>query len=214
MKCLYCHNPDTIPQKWGQEISKEEIIETVNKSKAYFWSKWWVTFSGGECLIQAEELIPVFQELKNQGIHITIDTNGYIFNEYVEELLTYTDLVLLDIKHFYDTEHRKLTWVSNKTILSFAKYLEDANIKFWVRHVLVPGMTDSEQHLEDLWRYLRDFTNLERFEILPYHTLWVYKWKEMWLPYWLEWVKPPSSEQLLEAKSLLEKHLKSVFIRR
>jgi len=214
MHCLYCHNPDTITQIWWKKISFDEIIKTVNKSKAYFWSKWWVTFSGWECFIQAKELIPVFQELKKLWFHIAVDTNWFIFDEYVEKLLEFTDLVLLDIKHLYDEDHKKLTWVSNKNILKFANYLEKNKIQFWIRHVLVPNWTDSEKHLEDLGFYFKNFKYLERLEILPYHTLWVYKWKEMWLPYWLEWVEPPTSEELLKAKLLLEKNLKNVLIRR
>jgi len=172
LRCLYCHNPDTINLKWWIEITKEEIISLAIKSKAYFWKKWWITFSGWEPFIQAKELLPVFQELKSLGYNIALDTNWFIFNEDVENLLKYTDLVLLDLKHFYDKNHKKLTWVSNKNILKFANYLEKNKIRFWVRHVLVPNYTDDENHLNDLWSFLKDFTFLERLEILPYHTLW------------------------------------------
>ncbi len=97
-------------------------------------------------------------------------TAKYTYDD-VKELLNYTDLVLLDIKHLYNDDHKKITWVWNKTILEFAKYLEKINKSFWIRHVLVPGFTDNEKHLEDLWRHFKDFKNLERLEILPYHTL-------------------------------------------
>lgn len=214
MKCLYCHNPDTIKLTWWTEMSKEDITSLAEKSKAYFWRKWWLTFSGWECLLQAKELIPVFKELKDLWYNLVVDTNWYIFNDEVKELLDYTDLVLLDIKHFYDENHIKLTWVSNEHTLSFLDYLEKINKNFWIRHVLVPWYTDNEKHLEDLWSHLKNYKNMEKFEILPYHTLWVYKWKELWMKYWLDEVVPPSMEDCKRAKEILERNLEKVFVRR
>lgn len=214
MKCLYCHNPDTIKLNWWKEMSKEDIIELAEKSKVYFGKKWWLTFSGWECLLQAKELIPIFKKLKELNYNLVVDTNWYIFNQDVEELLKYSDLVLLDIKHFYDEEHKKLTWVSNENTLYFAKYLEKINKHFWVRHVLVPWFTDNEKHLNDLWKFVSQFKNMEKFEFLPYHTLWVYKWKELWFKYELDNVIPPSMEDCQIAKEILEKYVEKVFIRR
>ncbi len=214
MKCLYCHNPDTIKLSWWEEMTKQDIISLAQKSKSYFWTKWWLTFSGWECLLQAKELLPIFKELKKLKYNVIIDTNWHIFNEDVEELLKYTDLVLLDIKHINEEQHKKLTWVGNENVLNFAKYLEKINKPFWVRHVLLPWYTDDEKHLNDLWDFLKDFKNMQRLEILPYHTLWVYKWKELWLKYMLDEVIPPNMEACLKAKNILEKHIKNVFIRR
>lgn len=214
MKCLYCHNPDTISIEWWKEYSFDELLKISLSTKPYFWAKWGVTFSGGECLLQAKELKEFFKILKENKIHTCIDTNGFILNEDVKELLEYTDLVLLDIKHMDEENHKKLTWVSNKQIFDFANYLKEINKPFWIRHVLVPGYTDSEEHLESLGKYFSSFANLERLEILPYHTLWIPKWKELWMKYGLAWVLPPTDEELLKAKSTLERNLKSVNIRK
>lgn len=214
MKCKYCHNPDTIEFKNNLMMTDDEIISIVNKVKPYFWTKWGVTFSWWECLIQASELIPIFKKLKKLWYNIVIDTNWFIFNKDVEELLKYTDLVLLDIKHFYEKNHIELTWVSNKSILEFANYLENNSKKFRIRHVLVPTITDDENHLFDLWKYFSNFKNLERLEILPYHTLWVHKWRELGMEYQLNDIIPPNNESLLKAKKIFEKNIKNVFIRR
>ena len=213
MKCLYCHNPDTIPLDWWKEYDIEKLMETVYKSKWYFWTKGWVTISGGECLLQAKELIPLFKRLKEEWFHTCLDTNWYIWNKDVEKLLQYTDLVLLDIKHLHDPDHVEITWVSNKNTLNFANHLEENGIKFWIRHVLVPRFTDDKEHLEDMWMYFKNFIHLERFEILPYHTMWVHKWENMWWEYKLSGIKSPDKEQQLFAKGVLENYLPVVKIR-
>lgn len=213
MKCLYCHNPDTIPLDWWKEYDVEKLMETVYKSKWYFWTKGWVTISGGECLLQAKELIPLFKRLKEEWFHTCLDTNWYIWNKDVEKLLQYTDLVLLDIKHLHDPDHVEITWVSNKNTLNFANHLEENGIKFWIRHVLVPRFTDDKEHLEDMWMYFKNFIHLERFEILPYHTMWVHKWENMWWEYKLSGIKSPDKEQQLFAKGVLENYLPVVKIR-
>ena len=119
------------------------------------------------------------EALKNEGFHLAIDTNGFVFDQDVEKALSLVDLVLLDIKEMDDEDHKKLTGVSNRTILEFARYLEKIGKPFWVRHVLVPEYTNSVEHLEKLGIFLKSFAYLERLEILPYHTLGVYKWKEL-----------------------------------
>jgi len=212
-KCLYCHNPDTIPTKWWKLTTNEQLLEIVEKNKIYFGNKGGVTVSGWEPLLQAKELISFFKELKNRWFNITVDTNGYLMNDDVMELLKYTDLVLLDLKHLDDEKHKILTGVSNKNVLNFLDYLENNNIKFWIRHVLVPTYTDDEKHIESIWKYLKNFKYLERLEILPYHTLWKYKWKELWLDYKLENIEPPSRENLDNTKNTLQKYIKNVYVR-
>lgn len=212
-KCLYCHNPDTISSKWWKDITKEEILGIIERNKIYFGKKWWVTFSGWEPLLQAKELIEIFKELKILWYNTCIDTNGYTFNDEVVELLKYTDLLLLDIKHLNDEKHKILTGVSNKNTLKFLDYLEKNNKKFWIRHVLVPNYTDDEAHIESLWKYLEKYKTLERLEILPYHTMWVYKWKELWMKYWLEGIKSPSRENIEKTVSILKKYIENVYVR-
>ena len=212
-KCLYCHNPDTISAKWWKEVNNEYLLEIVEKNKIYFGKKWWVTISGWEPLLQAKKLISLFKELKNRWFNTTIDTNWAIFNDDVKELLKYTDLVLLDIKHLDDEKHKLLTNQSNKNTLNFLDYLENNNKKFWIRHVLVPTYTDDEEHIKSLWKYLERYKNLERLEILPYHTMWVYKWKELWMKYGLENIEQPTKENIEKTKNILQKYIKNVFVR-
>lgn len=213
LKCLYCHNPDTISAKWWKETTNEEILKIVEKDKIYFGKKWWITVSWWEPLLQAKDLIPLFKELKHRWFNTTIDTNGFILNDDVKELLNYTDLVLLDIKHMDSDKHKILTWVDNENIFKFADYLKNINKNFWVRHVLVPSYTNDEKHINSLWKYLQNFNSLERLEILPYHTLWKYKWKELWMKYGLEWIKPPTKENIEQTKQILQKYIKNIFVR-
>lgn len=212
-KCLYCHNPDTISAKWWKEISDTELLEIVEKNKIYFGKKWWVTVSGWEPLLQAKELISLFKKLKIGWFNTTIDTNWDILNDDVKELLKYSDLILLDIKHLDDEKHKILTWVSNKNVFKFLDYLENNNIKFRIRHVLVPTYTDDEEHIEALGKYLKDYKNLERLEILPYHTMWVFKWKELWMKYWLEWIEQPTKESIEKTVNILKKYIENVYVR-
>ncbi len=213
-QCLYCHNADTIPlsKKW-ENIEIEEVLKKIENSKIYFWTKWGITISGWECLLQAKDLLGFVKELKKRWFNIVIDTNGSILNDDVKKLLEYVDLVLLDIKQIDDEKHKILTWKSNKVTLEFLDYLEEINKKFWIRYVLVPDYTDDKKDIEKMWKYLQNFKNLEKIEILPYHTLWVFKWKEIWIKYKLEWIKPPSEQSKIDTKKILEKYVKNVFVR-
>ena len=212
--CLYCHNADTIPlsKKW-KKIKLEEVFKKIENSKIYFGKKGWITISGWECLLQAKELIPFLKELKKRWFNIVIDTNWSILNDDVKILLNYVDLVLLDIKQIDDKKHQELTWKSNKKVLEFVRYLEKINKKFWIRYVLVPWYTDNKKNIEKMWEFLKDFKNLEKIEILPYHTLWVFKWQEIWIEYKLKWALPPSDESKKEIKKILEKYVENVFVR-
>ncbi len=212
-KCLYCHNPDTISMKWWTEMSDEELLKIVENNKIYFGKKGWVTASGWEPTLQAKWLTSLFKKLKNSWINTTLDTNWFVLNEDVAELLKYTDLVLLDIKHIDDKKHKTLTWQSNKKTLIFLDYLEKNNIKFWIRHVLVPEYTDNEEDIEKLWKYLQKYKNLERLEILPYHTLWVFKWKELKMKYGLEGIEQPNRESIEKTVNILKKYIKNVYVR-
>lgn len=212
-KCLYCHNPDTITKKWWKNFSDNEIIDIVEKNKIYFWKKWWVTFSWWEPLLQAKQMINLLKKLKNLWVNITIDTNGSILNDEVKELLKYTDLILLDIKQINEDKHKKLTWISNKNSLDSLEYLEKHNKKYWIRYVLLPWYTDNEQDIDSLWKYLKKYKNMERFEILPYHTLWIFKWKDLKMKYELDNINQPTKESLEITKKTLQKYIKKIYIR-
>lgn len=212
-RCLYCANPDTIGVKGeSTETPAEKIVRMAVSQKAFFGKKGGITFSGGEPTLQAKALIPLFRQLKEQGIHICVDTNGSIWNEDVEELLKLTDLVLLDIKEFNHTRHLQLTERSNEQTLRTAQWLEQSGKPFWLRYVLVPGYSAFEEDIRALGNHLKDYRMIQRVEILPYHTLGVHKYEAMGKEYLLKGVKENTPQQLDTAKALFEEYFKTVYL--
>ncbi|WP_455668193.1 pyruvate formate-lyase-activating protein [Phocaeicola sp.] len=212
-RCLYCANPDTIDAKGeSKETSVDEIVRMAVSQKAFFGKKGGVTFSGGEPTLQAKALLPLFHRLKEQGIHICIDTNGSIWNSDVEELLELTDIVLLDIKEFNNTRHRQLTERSNEQTIHTAEWLEKNDKPFWLRYVLVPGYSAFEEDIRALGEHFKDYRMIQRIEILPYHTLGVHKYEAMGQEYRLKGVKENTPEQLEAAQSLFQEYFKTVYL--
>lgn len=205
LKCKYCHNRDTWKVNSGNKISIEELIKEILKYKTYMDnSGGGVTVSGGEPLLQAEFVTELFKQLKEIGIHTALDTAGSIpLSPTIKELLKYTDLVLLDIKHIDDEKAINLTGFSNKNNLEFAKYLNNVNIPVWIRQVLVPGYTDDKFDLQKLKNFIDSLSNVEKVELLPYHNLGKFKWDEIGDTYELENVIPPSAEDIQKAEQIL-----------
>ncbi len=212
-KCIYCHNPDTIQLEWWEQMNDNKILDMVKQTRPYFGKKWWFTVSWWEPLLQAGWLVPLFKKLRHENIHIAVDTNGYIWNTDVEKLVDLTDLFLVDIKHIDPKWHKIITGKENKPVARFLQYLEQKNKPVWIRYVLVPWYSDQENYIKDIGKKYWSYRCIERLEILPYHTLWEYKWKELWWKYELEWVKPPSSHKINEVKLLFEKYFKKVLVR-
>ncbi len=212
MRCKYCHNPETWSFDGGVSYSAEELFEQAWKYRAY-WGKdmknGGVTVSGGEPLLQIEFVTEFFKILKSHNIHTTVDTSGQPFCEDAEylkkfdELLKYTDLVLLDLKIYDGEEHRELTGHNNDNILKMAQYLSDKGVSMWIRHVLVPGITDSEENLTKLSQFIMTLKTVEKVEVLPYHTLGLSKWKKLKIPYSLEGVRAPSVDEIAKAQKIL-----------
>lgn len=211
-RCLYCANPDTISLTGGRVTSPGEILDMAISQKPFFGRKGGITFSGGEPTLQAENLVPLFHRLKDSGIHICLDTNGGIWNRHVEELLSLTDLVLLDIKQFDPGRHKALTGCSNVQTLRTAEWLEENGRPFWMRYVLVPGYSDSENDIRNLGRSLGCYHSIRRVEILPYHRLGVHKYEAMGLDYKLEDVNENTKEQLDRAEMLFREYFGSVVV--
>lgn len=213
LRCLYCHNPDTWDISAGREITVEEILVEYNKNRD-FYSKGGITVTGGEPLLQIDFLIELFKEAKKQEIHTCIDTSGITFNpnntEKIDTLLKYTDLVMLDIKHINDNEHIKLTGKSNENILQFAKHLEKLKKPVWIRHIIVEGITDSPEYLEELGRFIGSLKNLAALDVLPYHTMGVNKYKELGIPYALEGVPALPLKEAVKAKQHILKGIYEV----
>ena len=205
LQCKYCHNRDTWDINGGEYKSVDEIVEKINRYKNYIIpSGGGVTVTGGEPLIQASFVLELFKKLKENGIHTCVDTSGmFALTDGIKEVLQYTDLVLLDIKHIDDEKCKELVGVSNKKELEFARYLSDNNIKMWIRQVLVPGYTDDGQDLLKLKNFLSTLKTVEKIQILPYHNMGKYKWEKLGLEYPLEGVREANQEDVDIAKKIL-----------
>jgi len=205
LQCKYCHNRDTWDINGGEYKSVDEIVEKINRYKNYIIpSGGGVTVTGGEPLIQASFVLELFKKLKENGIHTCVDTSGmFALTDGIKEVLKYTDLVLLDIKHIDDEKCKELVGVSNKKELEFARYLSDNNIKMWIRQVLVPGYTDDGQDLLKLKKFLSTLKTVEKIQILPYHNMGKYKWEKLGLEYPLEGVREANQEDIDIAKKIL-----------
>jgi pyruvate formate lyase activating enzyme len=205
LKCKYCHNRDTWDMTLGEEKTLEEIIEKVKRYKTYMnLSGGGVTVTGGEPLLQVKFLIEFFKRLKEEKINTCIDTSG-MFNitEDIKEVLKYTDLVLLDIKHIDDEKCKDLVGFSNKKELEFARYLSENNKKMWIRQVLVPGYTDDEKDLVKLKEFLATLKTVEKVQILKYHSMGKYKWEKLGQKYELEGIRDATLEDEERAKKIL-----------
>lgn len=205
-KCQYCHNPDTWKCEGGELYSAQEVFNKVIRYKTYFKnSGGGLTVSGGEPLNQIDFITELFRLCKEDGIHTTLDTNGFIAsdNPKIAILMEYTDLVLLDIKHMDNDKHIELTGLPNDQVLFFARYLSTINKPTWIRHVLVPGITDDDRHILKLKRFLDSLTNIQKVELLPFHKIGEYKWKELNMDYKLYDVPPASDNDVDKVIKLL-----------
>ncbi|MDD6797128.1 MAG: pyruvate formate-lyase-activating protein [Clostridia bacterium] len=209
MRCQFCHNPDTWNMDGGEEISADALLAKALKYKSYWKNNGGITVSGGEPLLQIDFLLELFTKAKAKGVHTTLDTSGNaftreepFFGKFVE-LMKVTDLVLLDIKQIDEEKHKKLTGWTNSNILDMAQYLSDTGKPVWIRHVLVPGGSDDDELLMRLDSFIKSLKNVERVEVLPYHTLGTFKWDELKIDYPLKGVNPPTKERIDNANKLL-----------
>lgn len=205
LRCQYCHNRDTWKVGIGNQYEVDEVVEKVLRSKPFIdSSKGGFTASGGEPLLQSEFLTELFKKIKENGIHTALDTAGSLpISKQIKELLKYTDLVILDIKHIDDKKCKNLTGASNKNEIKFAKYCSKQNIKMWVRQVLIPGYTDDVSDLKKTRKFIDSLKNVEKVEVLPYHDLGKTKWENMGLDYPLKDVNLPTKEDILNAEKIL-----------
>lgn len=210
MRCKYCHNPDSWAKGGGEERTAGELLGQAERFRAYWGGKGGITVSGGEALMQIDFLLELFGEAKRRGINTCLDTSAQPFTRSepffckFARLMSLTDTVLLDIKHIDDAEHKKLTGHANSNILDCARYLSDIGKPVWVRHVLVPGITDDDSYLRRLRAFLDTLHNVERVEVLPYHTLGVFKYQRLGIRYLLEGVAAPAAGRVANANSILQ----------
>ena len=205
MRCKYCHNPDS----WhmgGEEYEPGELFEKAVRYKNYWKNDGGITVSGGEPMLQAEFVTEFFKLAKKAGVHTTLDTAGQPWNkndEKFEKLLEVTDLVMLDIKEIESDAHKELTGVPNDNIIEFAHHLSDIGKPMWIRHVLVPGLTDSEESLKKTKELVDSLKTVEKVEILPYHSLGKSKWEKLGVDYPRQEAGGPAEGEGERAESVL-----------
>lgn len=214
MRCLYCHNPDTWDSKGGTAMTAEEILANYEKNKA-FYKNGGITVTGGEPLLQLDFVTDLFKKAKQQDIHTCLDTSGIMFLpsdisylERLDELLSVTDLVMLDLKHIEPETHKNLTGHSNHRILFFARYLDEKKIPMWIRHVVVPGVTDNPEALYELGYFIGSLRYVKSLDVLPYHTMGKDKYKQLDLEYPLKDLEDCTRDQALTARALILDGLK------
>lgn len=210
LRCLYCHNPDSWNYDTDNLMSVEDILVQYEGVKEFCAGG--ITVTGGEPLIQIDFITELFKQAQEKGIHTALDTSGILFNmqniDKIDELLKYTSLVMLDIKHIDDDEHKKLTGHSNKAILDFAKYLSDKNIPTWIRHVVVPSITFKEEYLSRLGEFLAELKNIKALDVLQYHDMAVPKYENLGIDYPLKDIPSLTKEEALEARDIIIQSIK------
>ena len=216
MRCLYCHNPDTWKIGGGKEIDAETVISEYNKNKM-FYRGGGITVTGGEPLLQMDFLTELFKLAKREGIHTCIDTSGITYSaasaQYrakLDELMDYTDLVMLDVKHINSEKHKALTSFGNERVIEFARYLAERRIPLWVRHVVVEGYTDDPENLRALGRFIGGLENLQALDVLPYHAMGEVKYRELGIDYPLAGMPALTKEKAAEAKVHILEGIKEV----
>ena len=211
MRCQYCHNPDSWTTTENKKMSVDEILEKYEGVKE-FLRNGGLTVTGGEPLLQIDFVTELFKKAKEKQIHTALDTSGILFNrkntEKIDELLKYTDLVLLDIKHIDNIEHKKLTGMPNVNILDFAKYLSEKNIPVWIRHVVVPEITYNEKYLSELGEFLSTLNNIKALDVLPYHNMAIPKYENLGINYSLKDLQPLTKEEAIKARDIILNSMK------
>lgn len=210
LRCKYCHNPDTWDMMKGKQYTADELLDEAITCREYWGTKGGITVSGGEPLAQIDFLLELFTNAKKRGINTCIDTAGGPFTregewfEKFKRLMNVTDVLLMDIKHINEEEHIKLTGHTGKNIIEMFRYLDEINKPVWIRHVLVPGITDNDEYLIQTRDFIRTLGNVQRVEVLPYHGLGAMKYKDLGIDYVLKDTNSPTAERVQNARKILE----------
>ena len=209
MRCKYCHNPDTWKMHSGSVRTPQSLIQEYQRNQA-FYNSGGITVTGGEALMQIDFLLELFTLAKQKNIHTCLDTSGVTYrpgeseyNQKLDALMAVTDLILLDIKHIDSDIHKELTGHSNDNILDFARYLDKKNVPVWIRHVVVPGITDDAKYLTQLGAFLGTLSNIKALDVIPYHIMGITKYEQLGIPYPLQGVEPATQKQSMAAKQII-----------
>lgn len=205
LRCLYCHNPDTWDICAGKEMTPDEIVKKAMRYQPYFANGGGLTLSGGEPLMQPKFALGILRGCREVGISTCVDTAGSVLNDEVKAALAYADLVMLDVKHTDAVKNKALTGGNIETNMAVLEYCKDIQIPLWIRQVILPGWNDTAEDMESLLRYING-ANVQKIELLPYHTLGVYKWEALGLTYQLKELAPPSEDQMDRLREIVTKH--------
>ncbi len=208
LRCAYCHNPDTWAFSCGTQISATELVERISKYKLYFGERGGVTFSGGEPLAQPDFLLETLKLCKSAGIRTAIDTSGYCETETAGKCLDFTDLVILDIKHYDEEQYKKLTGKPLGKTLEFLKLVSDKKVPLWIRHVVVPGMNDNTEDITKLISLIKKYAKPEKVELIGYHSMGIEKWKKLGLAYTLKETKDADTAVIASLQKIVDDILK------
>lgn len=210
IKCKYCHNPDSQCTSIKEEITPQEVLKIAKRYKPYYdRTGGGITFSGGEPLLQGEFLLETIKLLKENNIHVTIDTSGYGDFRYIDDIIKHTDLIMLDLKHYSDEGYKDLVETSIKPFNKFLEKLKNYKGKIWVRHVMVPGYTDDEDSINKLFKKISPLAySIDRIEILPYHRMGVDKYIDLGREYKLKGVPEMDKKVASDYEKVLNQRLR------
>lgn len=205
LSCLYCHNPDTQCMTGGRDIEIEEIVHRTKRMLPYFKKdKGGVTFSGGEPLAQGKFLLEAIDAVKDLGVHVAVDTSGIGQEKYFDQILKKADLIILDIKHYEKEMFKKICGQDIERLQRFIDYVENEDIKLWIRHVMVPGFTDNKESMEKLYDFVKRIDEkIEKIEILPYHTMGLSKYEALGMDYKLKGVPEMDKEKAKDLENYI-----------
>lgn len=208
LRCLFCHNPETWEKASKNKMTSKQIVDEIRKYRPYIEKDGGVTFSGGEPLYQSEFLLEMLKMCKKAGIHTAIDTSGTGYDKkYLDEILKYTDLVILDIKAIDDKNYKKMTGKDISIFNYFVEKLLENNNKIWLRQVIVPNINDNEEYILKLKKYIKQFKNIENIELLPYHSMGIEKYKKLNLKYRLLETLDMDKDRCKELEQSLKKDI-------
>ncbi len=179
LRCIFCHNPEMQEYDGGTKYAPQDVLRIVLKYKNYFGNQGGVTFSGGEPLAQPEFLLECLRLCKEEGINTCLDTSGVGNDKFNEKILSYVDLVILDIKALTNDKYKEMTNLSIDKNLEFLDLCQKLNKKLWLRNVIVPGINDTENYIKSLATFIKPLSNVEKVELLPYHTMGKIKYEKL-----------------------------------
>ena len=202
LRCHCCHNPETWKTDGGEEITDNELFEKIIRCKSYFGKNGGVTFSGGEPLLQSDFLLNFLPKLKNEGIHITIDTSGCLLNEKVKQVIKLTDLVLLDYKYTNSADYLKYTGMDIKKADDFLSFLNEINKPTWIRQVIIPDINNNQESLKKLSALKNNYSCIEKIELLPFRKLCIEKYDNLGIDFPFRNIKESTKEDIENCKKI------------